>query len=82
MHFAANEVTKDQDLYALNTNAADLAINGNTQTAGDDYVIHGFVSNETALPDNTFEKIYSGIEYDENLEKDIPYKTVYSHHGW
>lgn len=82
MHFAANEVTKDQVLYALYTTAADLAINGNTQTAGDDYVIHGFVSNETALPDNTFEKIYSGIEYDENLEKDIPYKTVYSHHGW
>lgn len=82
MHFSANEVTKDQILYALYTTAADLAINGNTQTAGDDYVIHGFVSNETALPDNTFEKIYSGIEYDENLEKDIPYKTVYSHHGW
>ena len=82
MHFAANEVTKDQILYALYTTVADLAINGNTQTAGDDYVIHGFVSNETALPDNTFEKIYSGIEYDENLEKDIPYKTVYSHHGW
>ena len=82
MHFTANEVTKDQVLYALYTTAADLAINGNTQTAGDDYVIHGFVSNETALPDNTFEKIYSGIEYDENLEKDIPYKTVYSHHGW
>lgn len=82
MHFAANEVTKDQVLYALYTTAADLAINGNTQTAGDDYVIHGFVSNETTLPDNTFEKIYSGIEYDENLEKDIPYKTVYSHHGW
>lgn len=82
MHFAANEVTKDQVLYALYTTAADLAINGNTQTAGDDYVIHGFGSNETALPDNTFEKIYSGIEYDENLEKDIPYKTVYSHHGW
>lgn len=82
MHFAANEVTKDQVFYALYTTAADLAINGNTQTAGDDYVIHGFVSNETALPDNTFEKIYSGIEYDENLEKDIPYKTVYSHHGW
>lgn len=82
MHFAATEVTKDQVLYALYTTAADLAINGNTQTAGDDYVIHGFVSNETALPDNTFEKIYSGTEYDENLEKDIPYKTVYSHHGW
>lgn len=82
MHFAANEVTKDQVLYALYTTAADLAINGNTQTAGDDYVIYGFVSNETTLPDNTFEKTYSGIEYDENLEKDIPYKTVYSHHGW
>lgn len=82
MHFSANEVTKDQILYAQYTTAADLSINGNTQTAGDNYVIHGFVSNETALPDNTFEKIYSGIEYDENLENDIPYKTVYSHHGW
>lgn len=82
MHFSANEVTKDQILYAQYTTAADLSINGNTQTAGDNYVIYGFVSNETALPDNTFEKIYSGIEYDENLEKDIPYKTVYSHHGW
>lgn len=82
MHFAANEVTRDQVLYALYTTAADLAINGNTQTAGDNYVIHGFVSNETTLPDNTFEKTYSGIAYDENLEKDIPYKTVYSHHGW
>ncbi|MBD8914720.1 MAG: hypothetical protein EGR77_01740 [Pseudobutyrivibrio sp.] len=82
MHFSANEVTKDQILYAQYTTAADLSINGNTQTAGDNYVIYGFVSNETALPDNTFEKIYSGIEYDENLEKDIPYKTIYSHHGW
>lgn len=82
MHFSANEVTKDQILYAQYTTAADLSINGNTQTAGDNYVIYGFVSNETALPDNTFEKIYSGIEYDENLEKDIPYKIVYSHHGW
>lgn len=82
MHFGANEVTKDQILYAQYTTAADLSINGNTQTAGDNYVIYGFVSNETVLPDNTFEKIYSGIEYDENLEKDIPYKTVYSHHGW
>lgn len=82
MHFGANEITKDQILYAQYTTAADLSINGNTQTAGDNYVIYGFVSNETALPDNTFEKIYSGIEYDENLEKDIPYKTIYSHHGW
>lgn len=82
MHFGANEVTKDQILYAQYTTAADLSINGNTQTAGDNYVINGFVSNETVLPDNTFEKIYSGIEYDENLEKDIPYKTIYSHHGW
>ena len=82
MHFGANEITKDQILYAQYTTAADLSINGNTQTAGVNYVIYGFVSNETALPDNTFEKIYSGLEYDENLEKDIPYKTVYSHHGW
>lgn len=82
MHFAANEVTKDQVLYALYTTAADLAINGNTQTAGDDYMIHGFVSNETALPQNTFEKVYRGTRYDENLEMDIPYKTAYSHHGW
>lgn len=82
MHFGANEITKDQILYAQYTTAADISINGNTQTAGDNYVIYGFVSNETALPDNTFEKIYSGIEYDENLEKDIPYKTIYSHHGW
>ena len=82
MHFAANEVTKDQVLYALYTTAADLAINGNTQTAGDDYVIHGFVSNETALPQNTFDKVYRETRYDENLEMDIPYKTEYSHHGW
>lgn len=82
MFYAADEITKDQMMYALYTSAADVNIDGNTQTAGDDYVIHGFVSNETALPQNTFEKVYRGTRYDENLEMDIPYKTEYSHHGW
>lgn len=82
MFYAADEITKDQTMYALYTSAADVNIDGNTQTAGDDYVIHGFVSNETALPQNTFEKVYRGTRYDENLEMDIPYKTEYSHHGW
>lgn len=82
MFYAADEITKDQTMYALYTSAADVNIDGNTQTAGDDYMIHGFVSNETALPQNTFEKVYRGTRYDENLEMDIPYKTAYSHHGW
>lgn len=82
MFYAADEITKDQTMYALYTSAADVNIDGNTQTAGDDYMIHGFVSNETALPQNTFEKVYRGTRYDENLEMDIPYKTEYSHHGW
>lgn len=54
--FKPAESTRDYIFYPIWNGAANLLIDGNEQTTGDNYTIFGFVCKKNALPENTFTK--------------------------
>ncbi len=81
--YPAGEMTSDKVVYATYTGGLiDLSINGNNQTAGDNYTLYNFENNNSLLPENTFERKYEEMVYDVNLEHDELSRRIYSHEGW
>ena len=81
--YPAEEMTSDKVVYAIYTGGLiDLSINGNNQTAGDNYTLYNFENNNSLLPENTFERKYEEMVYDVNLEHDELSRRIYSHEGW
>lgn len=80
--YNSKDATRDWHWYATYRGIADVSICGNEQTVGEDYVISHFVSNETLLPQNSFEKRYEYETYDENLRENQTEIISYAHMGW